>query len=71
MGIFQSAIGATGDVLVHEERIKHALGQAALGRLDIVEALHDLIGTSWDDELEVFRRASTPDAPVRWLHKVV
>lgn len=71
LGIFQSPIGASGDVLVHEERIKNALGQAALGQLDIVDALHDLLGTSWDEELEVFRRATTPDAPVRWLHKVV
>jgi len=31
--------------------------------------IEELLGTEWDDELEVFRYAGD-GAPVRWLHKV-
>ena len=33
------------------------------------EMIEELLGTEWDDELEVFRYAGD-GAPVRWLHKV-
>ena len=54
---------------MHENRIKRALATEALGGKPIQEALADLLGTPWDDELEVFRHAGE-DAPVRWLHRV-
>ena len=34
------------------------------------KAVNDLLGTAWDDELEVFRQAGE-GADVRWLHQVV
>lgn len=70
LGLFSSAIGVHGDVLVHEDRIKQAVAAEALGGASIHDALHRLLGTAWDDELEIFRHAGE-DAPVRWLHQVV
>lgn len=69
LGVFSGVIGLHGDILIHENRIKRALVSEALGGKPLHEALDELLGTSWDDELEVFRHA-TEDAPVRWLHRV-
>lgn len=69
LGVFSGATARNGDILVHENRIKRALATEALGGKPIQEALADLLGTPWDDELEVFRHAGE-DAPVRWLHRV-
>jgi hypothetical protein len=70
LGIFHALTGLHGDILVPEDRIKHALTAAALGGPDVVDALDDLLGRAWDAELEPFRHAGD-GAPVRWLHKVV
>lgn len=70
LGSFSTAIGVHGDVLVSEERLKHAVARDALGSESIYDAVEKLLGTPWDDELEVFRHASE-EAPVRWLHQVV
>ena len=70
LGVFHAITGLHGDILIPEDRIKHALTAAALGGPDIVDALHDLLGRAWDAELEPFRYAGD-GAPVRWLHKVV
>ena len=43
---------------------------AALGGQGLADALDDLLGRSWDDELEPFRYAGD-GAQVRWLHEVV
>lgn len=70
LGAFSATIGVHGDILVGEDRIKRAIASDALGSESIYDALAALLGTPWDDELEVFRHASD-DAPVRWLHQVV
>jgi hypothetical protein len=70
LGVFHAVIGVHGDVMVPEDRIKHAMAAAALGGTDLVGALDALLGTAWDSELEAFRYAGD-GAPVRWLHKVV
>ncbi|MFW6599356.1 DUF3145 domain-containing protein [Propionibacteriaceae bacterium Y2011] len=70
LGVFQAAIGQHGDIMVPEERIKHAIATDALGGKDLLASLDELLGRPWDDELEVFRHAGE-DAPVRWLHQVV
>jgi hypothetical protein len=70
LGIFHAVTGLHGDIMVPEDRIKHALAAAALGGKDLVSALHELLGRPWDDELEPFRYAGD-GAQVRWLHKVV
>lgn len=65
LGSFVATTGVHGDILVSEDRLRHA---AATG--DLYHALDALLGKQWDDELEYFRHASE-DAPVRWLHQVV
>lgn len=70
LGTFTTTVGVHGDILVGEDQIKQAIVRDALGREPIHSSLERLLGTPWDDELEVFRHASD-DAPVRWLHQVV
>lgn len=70
LGVLHTQIGQHGDVLVPEERIKHAIAMAALGEQDLAAGLDRLLGGPWDAELEPFRYAGE-GAPVRWLHKVV
>lgn len=70
LGVFHATIGLHGDVMVNEERLKAAIARDALGRRALHDAIADLLGTAWDDELEVFRQAGA-GADVRWLHQVV
>lgn len=70
LGTFRTDTGPHGDAMVHEERLKKALAEDALGVRPLAVALVDLLGTRWDDELEVFRHAGE-GAPVRWLGAVV
>ena len=70
LGAFSATIGVHGDVLVSEDRIKHAIALEATSGDPIHKALENLLGTAWDDELDTFRYASE-DAPIRWLHQVV
>nr|WP_246292856.1 DUF3145 domain-containing protein [Naumannella cuiyingiana] len=70
LGVFCGAIGQHGDLLVPEDRIKHAVVNDALGRKELLSSLDELLGRPWDDELEPFRHAGA-DTPVRWLHQVV
>lgn len=69
LGSFSAVVGVHGDILVPEDRLKHAVATDALGGEPIFKALERLLGVPWDDELDVFRYASE-DAPVRWLHQV-
>ncbi|MFP5283957.1 MAG: DUF3145 domain-containing protein [Actinomycetes bacterium] len=70
LGVFRATTGPHGDIVVSEDRIRHAMRIASLGGRDLTASLHDLLGTAWDAELEPFRHAGD-GAPVRWLHKVV
>ena len=70
LGVFHAVTGLHGDIMVGEERLKHAMDSAALGIRDLADGIDDLLGRSWDSELEPFRYAGE-GAPVRWLHKVV
>ena len=70
LGIFHATMGLHGDILVPEDRLKHAVAGEALGGEPLLKALERLLGVPWDDELDVFRHAGE-DAPVRWLHQVV
>lgn len=69
LGLFTSTVGLHGDIMISEERLRHAIAAAALGEVDIHDELANLLGGAWDDELEIFRHASE-SAPVRWLHQV-
>ncbi|MVA77477.1 DUF3145 family protein [Auraticoccus sp. F435] len=70
LGVFHALTGLHGDILVPEDRIKHAVVTEALGGKPLLQSLDELLGRPWDDELEVFRHAGD-GAPVRWLHQVV
>lgn len=70
LGVFHAITGIHGDIMIPEERIKHAVVTAALGGKELLTSLDDLLGRSWDEELEPFRHAGD-GAPVRWLHEVV
>ncbi|MDO5677135.1 MAG: DUF3145 domain-containing protein [Propionibacteriaceae bacterium] len=70
LGAFTAITGIHGDILVPEDRLKHAVANDALGSEPLQLALERLLGVPWDEELDVFRFAAE-DAPVRWLHQVV
>ena len=70
LGIFRATIGIHGDIMIPEDRIKHAIAVSSLSGRDLLEGLHMLLGQAWDNELEPFRHAGD-GAPVRWLHEVV
>ena len=72
LGVFHATVGLHGDIMIDEERLKAAVTADALGRRSLHDAIADLLGTAWDNELEVFRQAAAGDgADVRWLHQVV
>jgi hypothetical protein len=69
LGVFRATMSANGDVLVQEDRLRSVLAEGA----DLVSTRHAidrLLGTAWDDELEIFRR-SGDGTPVRWLSAAV
>ena len=70
LGVFHAITGIHGDIMIPEDRIRHAMVTASLGGLDLAECLDELLGVPWDAELEPFRYAGD-GAPVRWLHEVV
>ena len=70
LGIFHATTGLHGDIMIPEDRIKHAIAMSSLGGIDVTDALYALLGRAWDEELEPFRCAGD-GTPVRWLHKVV
>ncbi len=70
LGAFSAVTGVHGDILVPEDRLRHAVATDSLGGEPIHKALDRVLGVPWDEELDVFRYAAE-DAPVRWLHQVV
>ena len=70
LGVFYATTGAHGDILVAEDRLRHAMLDAAHGGLELSAALAELLGQRWDAELEPFRYAGD-EVGVRWLHEVV
>lgn len=67
LGVFTAVIGANGDILVPEDRLRNTMLRAAQGRVVLEAELERLLGKPWDEELEPFRYAGD-GAPVRWLH---
>lgn len=70
LGVFHAITGIHGDIMIPEDRIRHALLAAAQGGPTLPDSLEELLGQAWDSELEPFRYAGD-GAPVRWLHEVV
>lgn len=69
LGVFHATTGPHGDIQISEQRLRAAMLTATAPGFDLVQALTELLGEPWDEELEVFRYAGE-DAPVRWLHRV-
>lgn len=67
-GLFRATMGAAGDIQVGEDRLR-ALVAGSRGPDVLAHALHDALGTAWDDELEPYRRAGD-GAPVTALPRV-
>jgi len=67
LGIFTAVTGATGDILVPEDRLRAVMGMTRRLGESLDDELGRLLGTAWDNELEPFRRAAD-GAPVRWLN---
>ena len=68
LGVFRATTGATGDVLVGEDRLRALLATAQGPQLAL--GLDALLGSAWDEELEPYREAGE-GAAVTWLHQVV
>lgn len=68
LGVFRAVIGANGDLLVGEDRLRALLATASGPAL--AAGLDGLLGSAWDEELEPYRTAGD-GAPVTWLHQVV
>jgi len=67
LGMFTAVTGATGDIVVPEDRLRAVMGMARRLGESLEDELGRLLGTAWDNELEPFRRAAD-GAPVRWLN---
>ncbi len=68
-GFHRSAVSASGDVVVGEERLRGLLSRARTVD-DYRHGLAELLGTAWDAELEPYREGGD-GAPVTLLHNVV
>jgi hypothetical protein len=68
-GFHRSMISANGDIVVGEERIRGLLGRARDAE-DFQHGLAELLGSSWDAELEPYRLGGDGQ-PVTLLHQVV
>jgi len=69
LGIHHTWTSASGDAVINEDRLREVVVLAQGSPEAMQEMIEELLGTEWDDELEVFRYAGD-GAPVRWLHKV-
>jgi hypothetical protein len=67
LGVFRT-IGANGDIVVGEDRLRTLLATAQGPQL--AHGIDGLLGSAWDEELEPYREAGE-GAPVTWLHQVV
>jgi hypothetical protein len=68
LGVYRTLIGAHGDIVVGEDRLRSLLATAQGPQL--AHGIDALLGSAWDDELEPYREAGE-GAPVTWLHQVV
>ena len=68
LGLWQANTSANGDVVVGEDQLR-ALVTANRITDQLAHRLDELLGSTWDEALEPFRRAGD-GAPVTWLHRV-
>lgn len=67
-GVFRTTISANGDIMVRESQLHELLAKAGSPE-SYQYAVHRLLGTAWDADLEPYRTAGD-GAPVTWLHQV-
>lgn len=65
LGLWCGRTSANGDIMIGEDQLRAAMA----GRGQVRGRLHQLLGTAWDEELEVFR-CGGDGAPVTYLHQV-
>lgn len=68
-GFHRSTVSVNGDIVVPEERLRGLLTRARSAE-EYAHGLTELLGSSWDAELEPYRRGGD-GAPVSLLHHVV
>lgn len=67
-GVFRATVGASGDIVVGEQQLREIMATAS--GIDAVHyALHRLLGSAWDAELESYRPAGD-GTPITWMHQV-
>lgn len=69
LGIYFAQTDTVGNVVIPEDRIRHAMESAGSDAFELHRELRLALGQAWDDELEAFRHA-TDNSAVVWLHKV-
>ena len=69
LGIHHTWTSASGDAMVNEDRLRHAVTASHGDPVALQDEIDTLLGAAWDEELEPFRYAGE-GAPVRWLHRV-
>jgi hypothetical protein len=67
-GFHRSTVSVNGDVVVGEERLRGLLSRARTAE-EYTHGIAELLGSSWDAELEPYRRGGD-GAPVTLLHQV-
>lgn len=67
LGLWRGRASANGDIVVGEDHLRAILAGSSGGSM--ASRIHELLGSSWDAELEPFRQAGD-GAPVTWLHRV-
>jgi hypothetical protein len=68
LGIWHARTSANGDIVVGEDQLR-ALAAGARGGESFAFKVDELLGASWDEALEPYRRAGD-GAPITWLHQV-
>ncbi|MGB6165680.1 MAG: DUF3145 domain-containing protein [Pseudonocardiaceae bacterium] len=68
LGLWRARTSANGDIVVAEDQLR-ALAATARDAESFTHQLDQVLGATWDDALEPFRRAGD-GAPVTWLHRV-
>jgi hypothetical protein len=67
-GFHRSTVSVNGDIVVSEERLRGLVSRAKTAE-EYEHGLAELLGSSWDAELEPYRHAGD-GAPVTLLHQV-
>jgi hypothetical protein len=66
LGVFRAATSASGGLMLTEDQVRSVLASASARSYEVVtHALHRLLGSAWDDELEPYRRAGDGAPPTR------